>query len=145
MRFPGALLLLAACGGGVSHHHGAPLASDPNKLYVELATDDDALRTGADVGLGKIGFVVPVDSRGEIELEGHVTLLDQSGADTVCKVQILVLRLPKDSLLGSAEGAARAGKGHGTDCIEQLTERLVRGKVRNFLRRLQSDKRKSRW
>ena len=136
-------VLAAACGGG--HRHGTPVAPDPNKLYVEVRADDDALRTGADVGLSKIAFVVPVDSRGEIELDAKVSLRDGSGADTVCKVQILVLRLPKASLLGSAEGSARAGKGQGDACVEQLTEKLVRGKVRNFLRRLLNDKRRSRW
>lgn len=144
MRILALCLLLVACGRG-QHRHEAPHAPDPNKLYVEVAAADDAVRTGADLGLSKLGFVVPVDSRGEIELEAKVALVDESGADTVCKVQILILRLPKDSLLGSAEGSARAGKGQGDECLEQLTTKLIRREVRDYLRRLQREKRKSRW
>jgi hypothetical protein len=85
-----------------------------------------------------VAFVGPVKAGGEIELQVEVSDLDVRRSETICKVKVLVLRLPHHSLLGIAEGTARAG-GTGDqaadDCIERLGATLVRGKVRTLLKR----------
>ena len=115
--------------------------ADPSKLYVEVAagrSHDDALVNGAEAGLSRVPFAVLVDDRGEVELEMDVSELAERGDQTVCRVKILVLRLPGDSLLGIAEGGARV-RGTGdraeSDCVEGLGATLIRGKVRGLLRR----------
>ncbi len=114
---------------------------DPGKLAVEIAADgrqEGALRDGAGAALARIPFAVAVDSRGEVELDMEVSELAERGNQTVCRVKVLVLRLPNDSLLGIADGGARV---RGTDreaadaCVERLGDTLIRGKVRGLLRR----------
>lgn len=132
----GLLAALAACGG---HRHGAPMSPGPNKLAVEISaggSHEDALRAGASAGLLAVPFAVPVDDRGEVELQVDVAGLEAAGAETVCKVKILVVRLPHHSLIGIADGSARARGDHDDAkdaCIEQLGTALIRGKVRALL------------
>jgi hypothetical protein len=77
-----------------------------------------------------------VDRRGEVELEVEVSELSERGDDTVCRVKILVLRLPNDSLLGIADGGARVrGSAAGDACVEGLAATLIKSKVRGLLRR----------
>lgn len=77
-----------------------------------------------------------MDRRGEVELEVEVSEIGERGDATVCRVKILVLRLPNDSLLGIADGGARV---RGTDaagaCVEGLAATLIKSKVRGLLRR----------
>jgi len=130
---------VAACGG--AHHHEAPAIRDPHKLHVEVnagGSHGDALRAGAADGLSRLRFALPVEDRGEIELQVDVAELDVMGNVTVCKVKVLVLRLPGHSMLGIAEGSARAG-GTGDEagdaCVERVAATLIRGRVRPLLKR----------
>jgi hypothetical protein len=132
--------LLVACGGG-AHHHATPIEGDPGHLYVEVTADGEqeaALEQGARTALARMPFAVAVDERGQVELEASVAELAERGAGTTCRVRVMVLRLPKDALVGLAEGSARTG-GTGeqaaADCVEQLAARLIQGKVRALLRR----------
>lgn len=133
------LLAVAACGG--AHHHAEPEVRDPRKLHVEInsgGSHSDAVHAGAAEGLSRVHFAVPVEERGEVELQVDVAQVDVVGNRTLCKVKVLVLRLPNHSMLGIVEGSARAG---GTDdgaaeaCVERLGATLVRGKTRTLLRR----------
>jgi hypothetical protein len=132
--------LLVACGGG-THHHGAPIEGDPSHLYVEVTASgeqEDALADGARAALARIPFAVPVDDRGQVELEASVGELADRGGATTCQVRVMVLRLPKDALVGLAEGRARArgtGDQAAADCVQHLTTTLIKGKVRPLLRR----------
>src|SRR5690349_9918178 len=134
MRHALPIAVLAACGGGASHRHGpASHAEDMQRLYVEVAAERAALRTGAARGLATIGFVVPVDEGGDVELQVEASRLEVSGGRTACSVKILVLRLPQHDLLGIADGnahVAATGDGAEADCLEHLGSTLVRGKVR---------------
>ena len=132
------LVVVTGCGG---HHHGPSTNTNPNTLFVEIAPEGShksSLRAGARAGLAKVSYAVLVDSGGEIELQVEVASVDTRGEQTMCKVKILVLRLPQHDLLGIADGAARAG---GTsdqaehNCIEGVSAALVRGKVRTLLKR----------
>lgn len=128
------------CGGG-AHRHGTPIEGDPGRIYVEIAaggSHEEALRSGAEAGLGRVGFAELVDARGQLELELQAREVEAVGAQTRCKLEILVLRLPADSLLGIARGSARAGgsdRAAGDACLEQLAASLIQGKVRQLLRR----------
>lgn len=105
---------------------------------------DDALRAGAEAGLAKISFAVPVDDDGDVELQVELAQLAVVGRQTLCKVKILVLRLPTHDLLGIADGAAQVrgtSDDVGDDCIESLGASLIRGKVRSLLKRRLDDKR----
>lgn len=133
-------MLVSACGGR-SHRHQQPVVTDPGKLHVEVnagGSHEDALRAGAEAALARLPFALLVDSRGEVELEVDVADMSERGDETVCRVKVLVLRLPQDALLGIADGGARV---RGTDraarqaCAERLTTSLVRGKARSLLRR----------
>lgn len=134
------LLMVAGCGGR-AHRHGSPVVVHPGKLAVEVTAggrQEDALRSGASAGLARTPFAVEVDGRGEVELEMDVSQLGEQGDATVCRVKILVLRLPGDSLLGIADGGARV-RGTGGDaadaCVEGLGATLIKSKVRGLLRR----------
>jgi len=138
--------LLVACGGG-AHHHGTPIEGDPGHLYVEVTASgdqEDALEDGARAALARMPFAVPVDDRGQIELEASVAELSSRGDATTCRVKVMVLRLPKDALVGLAEGTARArgtGDQAAADCVEHLAGTLIKGKVRGLLRRELRDRR----
>lgn len=141
------LLALAAACGGRSHHHGTPMEGDPGKLYLEVTAGGShagALRAGAESALSRMSFAVPVDDRGQVELEARVDEVAESGDDTTCKVKVMVLRLPNDSLLGLADGSARA-RGTGGEaadaCVERLVATLIQGKIRALLRRELRDRR----
>ena len=116
------------------------MKGDPDKLYVEVSAGgsyERALRAGADAALSRIAFAVPVDDRGEIELQVDVAGIDEAGGETLCRTKVVVVRLPNHSLLGIAEGSARTRGVHDAaraDCVERLTTTLVRGKVRALLR-----------
>lgn len=117
------------------------MAGEPGTLYVEVyggGDHDDALRAGGAEGLARVGFARQVDTGGEVELDLEVESLEVRGGKTVCTVQVLVMRLPRHSLLGVAKGSARVagtdGRAKG-DCIAALGATLVRGKVRSLLRR----------
>ncbi len=139
MRLLVAVCLLAACGGG-THHHGTPMEGDRGHLYVEVTTrgeQEDALADAARAALARIPFAVPVDDRGQVELEASVDELAERGGATSCRVKVMVLRLPKDALVGLAEGSARArgtGDQAAADCVEHLAGTLIKGKVRTLLR-----------
>ena len=132
--------LLVACGGG-THHHGTPIEGDPSHLYVEVTAtgeQEGALADGARTALARMPFAVPVDDRGQVELEASVAELSERGDATTCRVRVMVLRLPKDALVGIAEGSARArgtGDQAAADCVEHLTGTLIKSKVRALLRR----------
>jgi hypothetical protein len=134
------ICLLAACGGG-AHHHATPIEGDPGHLYVEVTASgdqEDALAEGANGALARMPFAVPVDDRGQVELEASVAELAVRGEETTCRVKVMVLRLPKDALIGLAEGSARTrgtGDQAAADCVEHLTGTLIKGKVRGLLRR----------
>jgi hypothetical protein len=89
-------------------------------------------------GLSKVGFAVPIDRGGDVELQVEVSSLEVMGNETTCGVKILVVRLPQHDLLGIADGSARA---RGTsdevadNCIAELAANLVRGRVRTLLER----------
>lgn len=140
MRLLVAASLLVACGGG-AHHHGTPIEGDPGHLYVEVTAhseQEEALEDGVRAALARMPFAVAVDRRGQIELEASVSELAERGAETICRVKVMVLRLPKDALLGLAEGSARTrgtGDDAAADCVGQLAHRLIQGKVRGLLRR----------
>jgi hypothetical protein len=129
-----------ACGGR-AHRHATPIEGDPGRMYVEIAaggSHEEALRAGAEAGLARVRFAELVDARGQLELEVQAREVEVVGDQTLCKLEILVLRLPNDSLLGIARGSARA---RGTDsaagdaCVERLSASLMQGKVRGLLRR----------
>jgi hypothetical protein len=145
MRHALPIVVLAACGGGGTHRHGpASHADDMRRLYVEVAAKRTALRTGAARGLANIGFVVPVDEGGDVELQVEASRLEVSGGRTSCGVKILVLRLPQHDLLGIADGnahVAATGDGAKAECLEHLGSTLVRGKVRGLLQRRLAAKR----
>ena len=87
-------------------------------------------------------FARLVDGRGEVELEVDVSELEDDGDVTVCRVKVLVLRLPGDALLGIAEGGARVRGGDAGDaCVEGLAATLIKSKVRGLLRRELRDRR----
>jgi hypothetical protein len=133
------LLALTACGG--ARPHRAPVVADPDQLHVEIRAGDSrtsALRAGAAEGLAKVRFAALVEEGGEIELQVDVSQLEVQGNHTVCKVTVLVLRLPAHAMLGVAEGTARAGGTNddaGDACVERLAFTLIRGKVRPLLKR----------
>jgi hypothetical protein len=138
---------IAACA---SHRHEpAAHPDDPHRLYVELSVAHShkrPLRDGAKAGLAKIPFVVPLGSNrgGDTELQLKVARLDAVGRETVCSIQVLVLRLPAHELMGMAEGNARAGGTDGQardDCIEHLGASLVGGRVRTVLQKRLGEKR----
>lgn len=136
--------MLAGCGGR-AHRHGTPDISDRSKLHVEIAAGGSrggALRAGAEAGLARVPFARLVDGRGEVELEVEVSELEEDGPVTVCRVKILVLRLPGDALLGIADGGARVrGSQAGDACVESLAAGLIKSKVRGLLRRELRDRR----
>jgi hypothetical protein len=146
VRFLVAASLLVACGGG-RHHHGTPIEGDPGHLYVEVTAggeQEDALQDGARAALARMPFAVPVDDRGQVELEASVAELAERGNETTCRVRVMVLRLPKDALVGLAEGSARAlgtGDRAAADCVEHLAIALIKGKIRALLRRELRDRR----
>lgn len=135
-----ALVAGAACGGR-AHHHGTPIEGEPGRLYVEVTASGDhdgALAEGARAALARMSFTETVEDRGQIELEASVAEVAERGDRTTCRVKVMVLRLPHDSLLGLAEGSARArgsGDEAADDCVRQLTASLIQGKVRGLLRR----------
>jgi hypothetical protein len=143
------LLLLFAAACASHRHEQAARPDDRRRLYVEISAQRShkrALRDGASAGLAKIPFVVqvPLDRGGDVELQVEVARLDAVGRETVCKIKILVLRLPQHDLFGMAEGNARAGGTHDQaehDCVEHLGESLIGGKVRTMLHRLLGEKR----
>jgi len=122
-------------------------ATTRDTLAIEIKTrghHGQALRAGVHAGLGEIDFAREVPRSGEIRLDVEVVKLDTYGIMTQCRVKILVQRLPQQDLLGIADGGAEAGGAEaqaGTDCVEQLTENLVRTKVRALLKRRLDDKR----
>ncbi|HUS63556.1 MAG TPA: hypothetical protein VMZ28_03395 [Kofleriaceae bacterium] len=132
--------LLAACGPR-AHHHGDPLAGDRRTLYVELSAEgdhDDALHAGASAGLAQIQFASQRDlnTGGEIELQLRAREINSTDDTTSCTVKVLIVRLPKHSLLAMAEASGRArGSNSADDCVEGVTTALVRGKIRTALRR----------
>jgi hypothetical protein len=134
------LLILAACSGS-GHHHAGPINHDPHRLYVEITGEGarrSRLRAGAAAGLARVSFARVVDRGGDVELQVEVSQLDVTGNVTVCKVKILIFRLPSHDLLGIADGGARAagtGDRAGDDCVEAVSTSLVRGKLRPLLKR----------
>ena len=139
-------LAAGACGPR-AHHHGDPIAGDRRTVYVELSAEgdhDDALESGAATGLSHINFASRRDlnSGGELELQLRARDIQSTDSATSCTVKILLVRLPKHSLLAMAEGSGRArGSNSADDCVEGVTAALVRGKVRTALRRQLSQKR----
>ena len=135
----GLLAALTACGPR-AHHHGDPLTGDRHTLYVELSAEgdhDDALASGASAGLAQINFASQRDlnTNGEIELQLRARDIQSSGDATACTVKVLIVRLPKHSLLAMAEASGHArGSNSADDCIEGVTTALVRGKIRTALR-----------
>ena len=135
------LLILLAAGCGGTHAHQEPQVRDRRRLGVEVRGAGDhagALRDGAAAGLARVKFVQPVAERGEVELQLDVKEVAVVGRRTMCKVKVLVLRLPRHVLLGVAEGTAWAGGTDATaarDCAAELGATLVRGRVRPLLRR----------
>jgi hypothetical protein len=138
-------MVIGGCAG--THSHPAPEVRDRRKLGVEVRSGGDhagALSDGAAAGLARMSFVQPVSERGEIELQLDVQQLEVIGRRTMCKVKVLVLRLPAHSMLGVAEGTAWAGgtdRRAARDCAETLGARLVAGRVRPLLRRELRDRR----
>ncbi len=151
MRRLALVLLLAGIAGcgPRAHRHGDPVAGDPRTLYVELSAEgdhDDALESGAAEGLARVQFAARRDLNGGGEVELQLRARDVRGAGnaTVCTVKVLIVRLPKHSLVAMAEGSGRArgdGGSAGDDCVEGVTAALVRGKVRTALRQLLRSKR----
>ena len=137
------LACLAAACGPRAHRHGEPDLGDPGTLQVELSAEgdhDDALAAGAGAGLAQVRFAAQRDLNGggEVELQLRARDVQASGDATVCTVKILIVRLPKHSLVAMAEASGRARGTGGTaaeDCVEGVTAALVRGKVRTALRR----------
>lgn len=140
------LALAAACtshgrGGEPGLGPGAAKPRDPNRVYVELNLERAhrrPLHDGAVAGLARIPFAVPLspDQGGDTEIEVKVARLAVAGYETVCDINVLVMRLPSHELIGMAEGSARAG---GTDaqaaddCLSHLGASLIGGKVRALL------------
>jgi len=134
-------LCMAAIGCGPrAHRHGDPVAGDRRTLYVELSAEgdhDDALESGASAGLARVSFAAQRDlnSGGEVELQLRARDVESAGNATVCTVKVLIVRLPKHSLVAMAEGSGRArGDNAGDDCVEGVTAALVRGKIKTALR-----------
>jgi hypothetical protein len=133
------LTVLAGCGG--THAHDEPQVRDSRTLGVEVRGGGDhaaALRDGAAAGLARVKFVQTVSARGEVELQLDVQRLEVVGRRTMCKVKVLVLRLPAHVLLGMAEGTAWAGGTDDTaarDCAATLGAALVSRRLRPLLRR----------
>jgi hypothetical protein len=134
------LCLAAAACGPRAHHHGDPIAGDRRTLYVELSAEgdhDSALESGASAGLSRIDFASQRDlnSGGEVELQLRARDIQSSDNATACTVKVLIVRLPKHSLLAMAEASGRArGSNAADDCVEGVTTALVRGKIRTALR-----------
>lgn len=147
-----AVAALAACG--TRREPAEPVGpagrmDDPDRLYVSVSvgrSHGGSLRDGARAGLARIPFVVlhPAGKGGDVELQVAAHRLDAVGHETVCGIKILALRLPQRDLFGMAEGSARAG---GTDqrarhdCLAQLGQSLIGGKVRVMLHRRLAEKR----
>jgi hypothetical protein len=148
-----AVAAITACGAS-RREPAAPAATagrmdDPDRLYVSVSvgrSHGGSLRDGARAGLARIPFVVvhPAGKGGDVELQLAAHRLDAVGRETVCGIKILALRLPQRDLFGMAEGSARAG---GTDqrarhdCLAQLGQSLIGGKVRVMLHRRLAEKR----
>ncbi|MDQ3365578.1 MAG: hypothetical protein M3680_09130 [Myxococcota bacterium] len=141
------LLCLLAIGCGGAHRHSAPASEDPHRLFVEISVAGahrDHLDAGVKSGLSKVGFARVVERGGDVKLQVEVAKLDVVGNEVVCRVKVLVLRLPSHDLLGIADGGARAGGTDaqaGDDCIEGVSASLIRTQVRTLLKRRLDDKR----
>jgi hypothetical protein len=143
------IVVVAAC---TPHRHElAAQPEDTNRLYVTLSVErahERPLLEGARAGLARLPFValLPADrAGGDVELQIKVARLDLVGREMVCDIKILVLRLPTHELIGMAEGSARASGTHdraGGDCIVQLGESLIDGKVRMLLDKQHGEKRR---
>jgi len=141
------VMFVAACA---SSHRGEPVARpDDTRLKVGLRlgrSHERPLRDGASAGLARMPFAVllPSSQGGEVELQLDVARVAVVGYETVCGLKILVMRLPQRDLVGMAEGNARAGGTHAqaaNDCLSQLGESLISGKVRPLLQQLHQDRR----
>lgn len=146
------LVLVAAACPRPRPELAAPPGDDSPRLYVELRIErahERPLRDGARAGLARIPFVVllPAHQGGDVELHVEAARVAVVGAETVCNIKILALRLPARDLYGMAEGNARASGTHaraGSACVEHLGERLIGGEVRALLHKRLDEKHEAR-
>jgi hypothetical protein len=144
-----ALALVMSVAACASSHRAEPVVRpDDTRLKVGLKlarSHERPLRDGASAGLARMPFAVllPSSQGGEVELQLDIAQLAVVGHETLCGIKILVMRLPQRDLVGLAEGNARAGGTHAqaaSDCISQLGQSLISGKVRPLLQQLHADR-----